>query len=73
MHILLPIIMVHNMADILKLYRMHIYVCCCSFVLQESKWVKLRKAIRWHPFTQSYKKEYPWIQLAGHAGKTILN
>jgi len=35
---------------------------------KESKWVKLRKAIRWHPFTQSYKKEYPWIQLAGHEG-----
>jgi len=35
---------------------------------KESKWGKLRKAIRWQPFTQSYKKEYPFIQLAGHSG-----
>lgn len=35
---------------------------------KESMWVKLRKAVRWSPFMQNYKKQYPWIQLAGHAG-----
>ena len=29
--------------------------------------MKLRIAI-WSPFMQSYKKKYPWVQLAGHAG-----
>ncbi|XP_066923835.1 inositol-trisphosphate 3-kinase B-like isoform X1 [Clytia hemisphaerica] len=34
-----------------------------------SMWVKLRKAVRWSPFMQSYtKKNYRWIQLAGHSG-----
>eukprot|EP00794_Sanderia_malayensis_P020473 gene20473-22489_t len=31
-------------------------------------WGKVRKAIHWSPFVQSYKKKYPWIQLAGHDG-----
>jgi len=35
---------------------------------KESMWVKVRKIVRWQPFMQNYKKEYPWIQLAGHSG-----
>ena len=35
---------------------------------KESYWKKIRKVIKWSPFMQGYKKKYPWIQLAGHAG-----
>lgn len=24
--------------------------------------------VQWSPFVMSFKKKYPWIQLAGHAG-----
>lgn len=24
--------------------------------------------VHWSPFVMSFKKKYPWIQLAGHAG-----
>lgn len=34
-------------------------------------WVTVRKMIRWQPFMQNYKKEYPWIQLAGHTGGLV--
>lgn len=26
--------------------------------------------VHWSPFVMSFKKKYPWIQLAGHAGTT---
>lgn len=44
----------------------------CTFLLQESMWVTVRKMIRWQPFMQNYKREYPWIQLAGHAGRLVM-
>lgn len=28
--------------------------------------------VHWSPFVMSFKKKYPWIQLAGHAGSTVL-
>lgn len=28
--------------------------------------------VHWSPFVMSFKKKYPWIQLAGHAGSTAL-
>ena len=52
----------------LSLFIIFIYFTFYSF-FQTSMWVKLRKAVRWSPFMQSYtKKNYRWIQLAGHSG-----
>lgn len=31
-------------------------------------WKKLKTVVHWSPFVVSFKKRYPWIQLAGHAG-----
>ncbi|XP_075463070.1 inositol-trisphosphate 3-kinase C [Ascaphus truei] len=31
-------------------------------------WKKLKTMVHWSPFVVSFKKQYPWIQLAGHAG-----
>ncbi|XP_030073536.1 inositol-trisphosphate 3-kinase C [Microcaecilia unicolor] len=31
-------------------------------------WKKLKTMVHWSPFIVSFKKRYPWIQLAGHAG-----
>ncbi|EDO46853.1 predicted protein, partial [Nematostella vectensis] len=31
-------------------------------------WKKIRNMIHWSPFVQSFKKKYPWVQLAGHQG-----
>ena len=28
--------------------------------------------VHWSPFVMSFKKKYPWIQLAGHAGSSAL-
>lgn len=28
--------------------------------------------VHWSPFVMSFKKKYPWIQLAGHAGSEAL-
>ncbi|UYV83515.1 ITPKA [Cordylochernes scorpioides] len=37
-----------------------------------SKWKKIRNAIHWSPFVQTYHKyKYPWVQLAGHQGVGI--
>ena len=34
-----------------------------------SCWRKIKSAVVWSPFIQSFKKrQYPWIQLAGHEG-----
>jgi len=35
---------------------------------KKNLWGQVRKAIRWSPFIQTYKKRYPWVQLAGHDG-----
>ncbi|XP_056139109.1 inositol-trisphosphate 3-kinase Cb [Lampris incognitus] len=31
-------------------------------------WHKLKTMVHWSPFVVSFKKSYPWVQLAGHAG-----
>ncbi|KAM5163545.1 inositol-trisphosphate 3-kinase B [Mantella aurantiaca] len=31
-------------------------------------WRKIKNMVQWSPFVMSFKKKYPWIQLAGHAG-----
>ncbi|XP_068174264.1 inositol-trisphosphate 3-kinase Cb [Antennarius striatus] len=31
-------------------------------------WQKLKNMVHWSPFVVSFKKRYPWVQLAGHAG-----
>ncbi|XP_067884033.1 inositol-trisphosphate 3-kinase B [Heterodontus francisci] len=31
-------------------------------------WKKIKNVVHWSPFVMSFKKRYPWIQLAGHAG-----
>lgn len=31
-------------------------------------WNKIRKVVHWSPFVQSFKKKYPWVQIAGHQG-----
>ncbi|XP_002734568.2 uncharacterized protein LOC100374225 [Saccoglossus kowalevskii] len=33
-----------------------------------SSWRKIRNMVHWSPFIQSFKKKYPWVQLAGHQG-----
>ncbi|XP_068106890.1 inositol-trisphosphate 3-kinase C [Hyperolius riggenbachi] len=33
-----------------------------------TSWRKLKNMVHWSPFVVSFKKHYPWIQLAGHAG-----
>ncbi|KAJ0022045.1 hypothetical protein NQD34_009535 [Periophthalmus magnuspinnatus] len=31
-------------------------------------WQKLKTMVHWSPFVVSFRKRYPWVQLAGHAG-----
>lgn len=31
-------------------------------------WKKIKNMVHWSPIVMSFKKKYPWIQLAGHAG-----
>ncbi|KAG2468549.1 inositol-trisphosphate 3-kinase B-like [Polypterus senegalus] len=31
-------------------------------------WKKIKNMMHWSPFVTFFKKKYPWIQLAGHAG-----
>ncbi|XP_073405363.1 inositol-trisphosphate 3-kinase C [Dendrobates tinctorius] len=33
-----------------------------------TSWRKLKNMVHWSPFVVSFKKYYPWVQLAGHAG-----
>ncbi|KAJ7414583.1 hypothetical protein WISP_82950 [Willisornis vidua] len=35
---------------------------------QSKSWRKIKNMVHWSPFVMSFKKKYPWIQLAGHAG-----
>uniref|UniRef100_A0A671NRH4 Kinase n=1 Tax=Sinocyclocheilus anshuiensis TaxID=1608454 RepID=A0A671NRH4_9TELE len=42
---------------------------CSLFVTEQHKsWKKIKNMVHWSPFVMSFKKKYPWIQLAGHAG-----
>uniref|UniRef100_A0A8D3AQ42 Kinase n=1 Tax=Scophthalmus maximus TaxID=52904 RepID=A0A8D3AQ42_SCOMX len=40
------------------------YCCIC----QNRSWQKLKTMVHCSPFVVSFKKRYPWVQLAGHAG-----
>ncbi|RXN01491.1 Inositol-trisphosphate 3-kinase C [Acipenser ruthenus] len=40
----------------------------CFLSLQNKSWRKLKTMVHWSPFVVSFKKRYPWVQLAGHAG-----
>ncbi|KAK2847289.1 hypothetical protein Q5P01_010288 [Channa striata] len=35
---------------------------------RKKSWQKLKTMVHWSPFVVSFKKRYPWVQLAGHAG-----
>ncbi|XP_032084029.1 inositol-trisphosphate 3-kinase C [Thamnophis elegans] len=35
---------------------------------QNKPWEKLRSLVQWSPCVVSFRKRYPWVQLAGHAG-----
>ncbi|XP_030159019.1 inositol-trisphosphate 3-kinase B-like [Lynx canadensis] len=39
-----------------------------SFFQTSKSWRKIKNMVHWSPFVMSFKKKYPWIQLAGHAG-----
>lgn len=43
------------------------WINTCLF-LQHKSWKKIKNMVHWSPFVMSFKKKYPWIQLAGHAG-----
>lgn len=36
--------------------------------LGNKSWKKLKTMVHWSPFVVTFKKRYPWVQLAGHAG-----
>lgn len=38
---------------------------------QSKSWRKIKNMVQWSPFVMSFKKKYPWIQLAGHAGSGL--
>lgn len=40
----------------------------CFWFFQNKSWHKLKTMVHWSPFVVSFKKRYPWVQLAGHAG-----
>jgi len=40
-----------------------------STVTKISPWRKVRSAVQWSPFVQTFRRQrYPWVQLAGHQG-----
>ncbi|XP_078097199.1 inositol-trisphosphate 3-kinase C-like [Mustelus asterias] len=39
-----------------------------NFLLQSKTWKRLKTMVHWSPFVVSFRKRYPWVQLAGHAG-----
>lgn len=41
---------------------------CFFSSFQNKSWQKLKTMVHWSPFVVSFKKRYPWVQLAGHAG-----
>lgn len=47
-----------------------ISVSISVFFFQPRSWRKLKSMVHITPFVVSYKKHYPWVQLAGHAGMT---
>uniref|UniRef100_W5NJD6 Kinase n=1 Tax=Lepisosteus oculatus TaxID=7918 RepID=W5NJD6_LEPOC len=36
-------------------------------------WKKIKNMVHWSPFVMSFKKKYPWIQLAGHADSFLIS
>ncbi|XP_032363844.1 inositol-trisphosphate 3-kinase Cb [Etheostoma spectabile] len=43
-------------------------VCSPDDGTGNKSWQKLKTMVHWSPFVVSFKKRYPWVQLAGHAG-----
>ncbi|XP_019743231.1 inositol-trisphosphate 3-kinase Cb [Hippocampus comes] len=43
-------------------------LCSPDDVTPNKPWHKLKTMVHWSPFVVSFKKRYPWVQLAGHAG-----
>ncbi|KAM3616190.1 uncharacterized protein V6R79_013966 [Siganus canaliculatus] len=43
-------------------------LCSPDDVTGNKSWQKLKTMVHWSPFVVSFKKRYPWVQLAGHAG-----
>uniref|UniRef100_A0A5F9CLH9 Kinase n=1 Tax=Oryctolagus cuniculus TaxID=9986 RepID=A0A5F9CLH9_RABIT len=41
---------------------------CYHMEVLIKSWRKIKNMVHWSPFVMSFKKKYPWIQLAGHAG-----
>uniref|UniRef100_A0A8C5RDG6 Kinase n=1 Tax=Leptobrachium leishanense TaxID=445787 RepID=A0A8C5RDG6_9ANUR len=47
---------------------LHVLLCSPEDHAATRSWKKLKNIVHWSPFVVSFKKHYPWIQLAGHAG-----
>ncbi|XP_063287188.1 inositol-trisphosphate 3-kinase C isoform X1 [Pelobates fuscus] len=47
---------------------LHVLYCSPEDHAATRSWRKLKNIVHWSPFVVSFKKNYPWIQLAGHAG-----
>ncbi|CAH2314047.1 inositol-trisphosphate 3-kinase C [Pelobates cultripes] len=47
---------------------LHVLFCSPEDHAATRSWKKLKNIVHWSPFVVSFKKNYPWIQLAGHAG-----
>uniref|UniRef100_A0A8C8DML2 Kinase n=1 Tax=Oryzias sinensis TaxID=183150 RepID=A0A8C8DML2_9TELE len=43
-------------------------VCSPDYATGAKPWQKLKTMVHCSPFVVSFKKRYPWVQLAGHAG-----
>ncbi|XP_053330117.1 inositol-trisphosphate 3-kinase C [Spea bombifrons] len=46
----------------------HVLLCSPDDQAAARSWRKLKNIVHWSPFVVSFRKNYPWIQLAGHAG-----
>ncbi|KAI9538695.1 hypothetical protein NQZ68_012348 [Dissostichus eleginoides] len=72
-----PVLMVRSILCWLRSRLVSGAVCACvsaclllhyCSVCQNKSWQKLKTMVHWSPFVVSFKKRYPWVQLAGHAG-----
>ncbi|KAG7483916.1 hypothetical protein MATL_G00043450 [Megalops atlanticus] len=43
-------------------------LCSPDEIPGSKSWKKVKTMVHWSPFMVSFKKRYPWVQLAGHAG-----
>uniref|UniRef100_A0A3B3UYC7 Kinase n=1 Tax=Poecilia latipinna TaxID=48699 RepID=A0A3B3UYC7_9TELE len=61
------ILLLHNLLLPQIVNSSSLFLCVCLF-MQHKSWKKIKNMVHWSPFVMSFKKKYPWIQLAGHAG-----